>query len=96
MSAQPPLEVVCPAGVHEGGMITVRAPDGGSFEVAVPAGVSEGQTFLVNLTDGYGGLGAVAAELIGRCLRKDPVKREREALIRPPCKRRLNRPLVRK
>ena len=63
MSAQSPLEVVCPAGVHEGGMITVRAPDGGSFEVAVPAGVSEGQTFLVELTDGYGGLGAVAAEL---------------------------------
>lgn len=63
MSAQPPLEVVCPAGVHEGGMITVRAPDGGSFEVAVPAGVSEGQSFLVELTDGYGGLGAVAAEL---------------------------------
>ena len=44
-------------------MITVRAPGGGSFEVAVPAGVSEGQTFLVDLTDGYGGLGAVAAEL---------------------------------
>ena len=44
-------------------MITVRAPNGGSFEVAVPAGVSAGQNFLVELTDGYGGLGAVAAEL---------------------------------
>ena len=57
-------------------MINVHAPDGSSFEVAVPAGVSEGQTFLVELADvavgdlgaqmrgdGFGGLGALAAEL---------------------------------
>ena len=44
------FEVVCPAGVQEGDMITVHDPDGGSFEVAVPAGICEGQPFLVELT----------------------------------------------
>lgn len=44
------FEVVCPAGVQEGDMITVHDPDGGSFEVAVPAGIGEGQPFLVELT----------------------------------------------
>ena len=71
MSTQP-IEVTCPAGVHEGDMVTVCAPGSGSFEVAVPAGVAEGQTFLVEFAApvaeaqanrGYGGLDAVAAEL---------------------------------
>ena len=44
------FEVVCPAGVHEGDLITVHDPDGASFDVAVPPGISEGQPFVVELT----------------------------------------------
>ena len=40
------LEVMCPAGVSHGDLISINTTDG-RFEVKLPEGVSEGQTFTV-------------------------------------------------
>ena len=63
----PTFDVVCPAGVSEGDLISVQSDGGQCFEVALPPGVAEGDIFQVvceePVSADAGDSGAIPAQL---------------------------------